>query len=137
MQWEYLTRGWTFAGPGRDDWPGLAGYSAGLERQEDERATSGGFASLALPFNRDRLQGEQGDNLERDYTDWRTQAELDYLNEIGAAGFELVSVSREVRRTDFSYYPVIRAYAYFKRAAQPGAPEPPRRRIGFQAPDGG
>ncbi|MGD0247841.1 MAG: hypothetical protein ABSB75_02200 [Candidatus Limnocylindrales bacterium] len=91
----------------------------------------------------DRLAGEEGDRLGADYVEWREKAERDYLNEIGAAGFELVSVGREVVRessgpglTHFYAFPIIRCHAYFKRTAVPGAPEAPTRRIGFQPPVG-
>jgi acyl-CoA thioesterase FadM len=87
--------------------------------------------------------GEEGDRLGADYLEWREKAEWDYLNEIGAAGFELVSVSREVVResstsgmTHFYAFSIIRCHAYFKRPAVPGAPEPPTRQIGFQPPAG-
>jgi hypothetical protein len=142
MQWEYLTRDWRFVGPDRDEWPGRERYAAGLAQQEKERgASSHLFGSLGFGPN-DRLVGEEGDRLGADYVDWRESAERDYLNEIGAAGFELVSVSREVARESrgpgmyFYAFPIIRCHAYFKRTAVPGAPEAPTRRIGFQAPAG-
>lgn len=145
MEWEYLTRDWRFVGPDRDQWPGRERYAAGLAKQEEERRASssllGSLGSLGFGPN-DRLVGEEGDRLGADYVEWRERAERDYLNEIGAAGFELVSVSREVIResrmaSTYVYaFPIIRCHAYFKRAAAQGAPDAPTRRIGFQAPPG-
>jgi hypothetical protein len=143
-QWEYLTRDWRFVGPGVDDWPGRAAYEEGLARQRAAREGSNqALVSSLLDFSsEDEFEGPEGERLAEEYVAWRERAELEYLNEIGAAGFELVSVSREImrefragRHTTFLHFPVIRTHAFFKRTVEVDAPEPPHRTIGFAAPD--
>ena len=143
MQWEYLTLDWRFAGPDLDKWPGQERYAAGLAQQEEGRRNRGSMlvALSSYGLRSDRFRGEEGDRLGAEYVTWREDTEQEYLNEIGAAGYELVSVSREVTRQSsgaglYSYaFPRIRCHAYFKREVVPNAPEPTRRRIGFQSGD--
>ena len=132
MPWEYLTCRWQFVGPDLDDWPGREAYAEGLRRRDEAPSVIAGAEPAGPP---DLLATEEGLRLEAQYRDWRYQVELEYLNEIGAAGFELVSVSRETERLQDAYHPTIRVHAYFKRPAEVDAPEPPSRRIGFLSPD--
>jgi hypothetical protein len=132
VAWEYLTCSWQFVGPDLDEWPGREAYAEGLRKRDEAPSVIAGAEPVGP---RDLLDTEQGRRLEAKYRDWRYLVELEYLNEIGAAGFELVSVSRETERLADSYHPLIRAHAYFKRPAEDNAPEPPHRRIGFVSPD--
>jgi hypothetical protein len=132
MPWEYLTCSWQFVGPDLDDWPGREAYAEGLRKRDEEPTVIAGAEPIGPP---DLLDTDEGQGLELEYRNWRYRVELEYLNEIGAAGFELVSVSRDTERLTEAYHPIIRAHAYFKRPAQEDAPEPPRRRIGFLSPE--
>jgi hypothetical protein len=132
MPWEYLTCSWQFVGPDVDDWPGREAYAEGLRKRDEAPSVIAGAEPIGPP---DLLDTDEGQRLELEYRNWRYRVELEYLNEIGAAGFELVSVSRDTERLTEAYHPIIRAHAYFKRPAEDNAPEPPRRRIGFLSPE--
>lgn len=125
-EWEYQAVGWSFWSPRYDDWPGAAPYE---ERYQAEvKAMGRGL----LRFN-DRLE-EDPDGLFDRYTEWRDDAENQYLDEVGRAGFELVALHREVLR-ESGFFPHILVRAYFKRPRSAEAPPMPRP-IGFQAPSG-
>ena len=142
MQWEYLTTYWAFVGPIDDEWPGYARYVELMDQQKVRKAAEKQAAAerdpyglaMSVPFDPDEydvLEGPEGDDLIRQYLQWRIDEEHDYLNEFGAAGFELVSISRHqgpITQT----MPQVDVFAYFKRPVMPDAPPPPSRTIGFQ-----
>lgn len=151
MAWEYLTRSYRFQGPDADDWPGRERYADLLreqiaEREAREKARQGGLGYMSSRYigrigHEEVVESEEGERLAAAYRAWRDRVELDYLNEFGEAGFELVAVTRDVRRErntpDFTFiyaFPVISVFCYFKRPKTPNAPEPPKRSIGFQPP---
>jgi hypothetical protein len=154
MKWEYEARSWEFRDPEQDPWPGRDRYNEALGEQaraETARRTASRgrvtFASLAgIPesaitgvSHETAVTGQEGQQLAADYVGWRLRSEVEFLNEWGQAGFELVSITRieqwEQRSRDhvtFYAFPTVLVHAYFKRPMDADAPEPPRRKIGFQ-----
>jgi hypothetical protein len=128
MKWEHLVRNWTLVGPERDDWPGRALYVDGME-QQSSAADRSGFAAVPDLSASDVLRGDEGAALRRAYAQWCVETEQDHLNEYGDAGFELVSVDRQVHWPKGHHFPVVRTQVYLKREATPGAPEPPKGQI--------
>jgi hypothetical protein len=146
MEWEYVTREWSFVDPVEDDWPRRREYAQLMLQQLDRKRTErearkqasrglGGieFAAFEMPdpLAEDIVEGPEGDRLIDEYMRWRTSEESAYLNEFGAAGFELVSITRH--RSPLGYrIPPVDVFAYFKRPRLPEAPPAPSRTIGFQ-----
>ncbi|HET7471524.1 MAG TPA: hypothetical protein VFJ71_00225 [Candidatus Limnocylindrales bacterium] len=122
--WEYRAETWLFFGAHLDPWPGHDVYRAKvLKHQADQPA--GKVRGDILP----------DDPQNYDYFQWRDQAENEYLNAMGGAGFELVSVHRRVEESPVNpslFWPTISVRAYFKREARPDAPDAPRNPIGFR-----
>lgn len=145
LEWEYVTRSYQFYGAAYDDWPGRERYAellAEAERDRAQRRTQNDYLLTGIRNAGSELapEGHEADRLADEYLDWRESIEPEYLNEFGAAGFELVSVSRTVERQanrqDYTFYfafPRIQVFCYFKRLKVVDAPEPPKRTIGFQA----
>jgi hypothetical protein len=154
MKWEYAARSWEFRDPEQDPWPGRDRYNEALaEQARAETARRGAsrgrvtFASLAgIPENAVSgvshgtvVTGREGQQLATDYVGWRLRSEVEFLNEWGEAGFELVSITRIEQWGDRSSdhvtvhaFPTVRVHAYFKRPMDADAPEPPRRQIGLE-----
>ena len=150
-QWEYIIRRWEFRGPDLDDWRGHDEYIAALEAQKAQRAEAEASARSANPLGslaaislrnwsvEEEVEGDLGERLAEAYLAWRDQAEVDLLNELGDAGFEMISMTRQRRDerrdpTHVFYYafPIIAVHCSFKRQKQVRAPEPPHREIGFR-----
>jgi hypothetical protein len=141
MEWEYLTREWSFVDAVEDDWPKRREYAEKMLQQierkraaREARHKRGSFDPSDLvidPLGEDILEGPEGDRLINEYMRWRMTEEAAYLNEFGAAGFELVSITRH--RSPAGYrIPPVDVFAYFKRPHLPDAPAAPSRKIGFQ-----
>jgi len=127
ITWEYRAESWAFLGAYDDKWPGRPGYRVEVQKRRREAAT--------------RVRVVVGDRLDTahdfEYITWRDEAENDYLNAMGNAGWELVTLHRVVTDSTIDaerFWPTIVVRAYFKREARANAPETPRNPIGFRPP---
>jgi hypothetical protein len=115
-EWEYLVFRWSFAGPLRDDWPKRDEYLSEYDRAAKIRPAGGGIAR--------QLDDPEVDRLQSEYWDWRYETEWGYLNEFGAAEFELVNYQRDDKAM---------MHAAFKRQKRSGS-QPAPRPLGFRPP---
>jgi hypothetical protein len=97
------------------------------------------LAAIRRWGHEESVEGPEGDELAEQYFAWQSATELEYMNEIGSAGFEMVSMTREVQREqrhpDYVLhfaFPVVRVHCSFKRPKSPDSPGPPTRQIGFR-----
>jgi len=126
-QWEYRAESWVFMGAYSDKWTDRSEYRNEVNRRRREV----GSASVGVLVVGDRLDTR----ADFAYLMWRDAAENDYLNAMGDAGWELVTLHRivtESRVDPERFWPTIQVRAYFKREASPNAPETPRNPIGFR-----
>lgn len=118
--WDYLAVSWSFEGPLADTWPARDAYQAGLD------------AALARDIPEDLHLPPEMDQLDETYIEWRSNAENKYLNDMGAAEYELVALHRDVVRERMLRWPYISVRAYFKRESRAGLPSAPPNPIGFR-----
>lgn len=125
QQWEHVTRLLGFSGPTSDPWPERDYYNALL-------ADAPPRSVLVGPEDDDVIETDEGLDLTGDYFVWRQDVESEYLNDFGAAGFQLVAVDRRYVRPT-SLIPGVHIHMYFVRPYVADAPPPPPARpIGFQ-----
>jgi hypothetical protein len=122
--WEYVATSWAFYGAHVDGWPKREDYDSKLKAHRQGLAPGRIFLGSVL----------EDEPMNSEYRYWRDASENDYLNAMGAAGFELVTLHREVDQGGRDAWPVIAVRAYFKRLVTPGQPDAPRNPIGFKPP---
>ena len=91
MEWEYATERIVFVGPRGDDWPYQRRWRSLVDDYRQRKA-----GTLGRVMTRgDMPEGEEAEELRERYLQWRDSAEQGWLNDMGAAGFELISVFRD------------------------------------------